>query len=275
MNYVVAVSGGVDSVVLLNKLARAKDHRLVVAHFDHGIRAESADDAAFVRQLAKQYGLPFELGEGNLGEDASEEQARDTRYAFLRNVAERHDAMVVTAHHQDDIIETIAINVSRGTGWRGLAVLDSPDIHRPLLGITKRDIYKHALKNNLEWVEDGTNQSDRYLRNRIRKKSHTLTPKHRRQLLALWESQRLLKHLIDTEADSMITSSRYFISMIDEQSASEIVRSLLEHQQASLTRPQRQRLVHAIKVARTNTVYEAGGGVQVSFTAREFIVKHP
>ena len=137
MRYVVAVSGGVDSVVLLDMVAQeVAPQRLIVAHFDHGIRPESADDAAFVKSLAKQYGLTFETKREELGANASEELAREHRYAFLRDVAKRYSATIMTAHHADDIIETIAINMTRGTGWRGLAVLDSPGIERPLLDKT-------------------------------------------------------------------------------------------------------------------------------------------
>src|SRR5690606_16183672 len=109
MKYLVAVSGGIDSVVLLDKLASEGTHELVVAHFDHGIRKESFLDAQFVERLSKKYGVPFETRREELGKYASEELARERRYAFLREMAAKHDATIVTAHHMNDIAETIAI----------------------------------------------------------------------------------------------------------------------------------------------------------------------
>jgi tRNA(Ile)-lysidine synthase len=82
MKYLVAVSGGIDSVVLLHKLVAAGEHELVVAHFDHGIREDSAEDARFVKGLAEHYGLPFVMKREELGKTAGEEQARTRRYAF-------------------------------------------------------------------------------------------------------------------------------------------------------------------------------------------------
>lgn len=92
MKYVVAVSGGVDSVVLLDMLVKTGEHELVVAHFDHGIRNESTDDANFVAGLAAQYGLPFKVTQGHLGSAASEELARNKRYEFLKGLADSEAA---------------------------------------------------------------------------------------------------------------------------------------------------------------------------------------
>ena len=81
--YVVAVSGGVDSMSLLHALKDLPDVELVVAHFDHGIRPDSAQDRELVQKIADEYGLSFEYTQGHLGKDASEEQARKARYEFL------------------------------------------------------------------------------------------------------------------------------------------------------------------------------------------------
>ena len=91
MRHILAVSGGVDSVVLLDMVVQGlmKSDQVIVAHFDHGIRPESADDAAFVKSLADKYGLLFETKREELGPDASEELARDRRYVFLRDIAKK------------------------------------------------------------------------------------------------------------------------------------------------------------------------------------------
>ena len=171
--YIVAVSGGVDSVVLLHKImaSGAKDIDYVVAHFDHGIRPDSHEDAEFVQKLADEYGLIFELGHGNLGEGASEDEARKARYEFLRSTAKKHGAeRIITAHHQDDILETMVINIVRGTGPRGLIPMsDYGEILRPLLNSTKQQLIEYAENHDISWREDSTNQDETYLRNYVRK----------------------------------------------------------------------------------------------------------
>lgn len=271
MKYVVAVSGGVDSVALLDMLVRHGGHQLTVAHFDHGIREDSAADARFVEALAVRYGLPFRIQSGNLGEHASEALAREKRYEFLRAVAKQASGVIATAHHQDDVIETIALNLTRGTGWRGLAVLSATDIHRPLVKFRKRDLYAYALEHELEWVEDETNVTGAYLRNRLRRKTAILSDSSRTTLAELWKKQRLLRQSIDDETSHFITDSRYFMTMIDDGAAVEILRVVTPQ----LTRPQLKRLHHSIKTAKSGTTFEAGPQTTVTFTAREFIVKHP
>ncbi len=174
--YVVAVSGGVDSVALLHILQKQEGLDLIVAHFDHGIRGDSGEDRLFVQDLAKKYGLPFVYEEGKLGAKASEAMARQVRYNFLRRIGKDKNARaIITAHHQDDVLETAIINLLRGTGRKGLTALkNQPDILRPLLKVSKRELITHAKKHGLQWREDSTNQDIIYLRNYIR---HKLLPR--------------------------------------------------------------------------------------------------
>lgn len=169
--YVVAVSGGVDSVVLLHALQGRPGVELVVAHFDHGIRPDSGEDALHVKHLAEGYDLPFVVAEGLLGSAASEAAARTARYAFLRRVQDEHQASaIITAHHQDDMLETVIINLLRGTGRKGLSSLSSREgLKRPLLHIPKSEILDYAEENNLKWREDSSNADENYLRNYIRR----------------------------------------------------------------------------------------------------------
>ncbi len=270
MKLLVAVSGGVDSVVLLDMLVRAGEHELVVAHFDHGIREDSASDVEFVASLAKKYGLPFETKREELGKGASEELARTRRYEFLRAVAKKYDAQIATAHHMDDIAETIAINLTRGTGWRGVAVLAS-DVYRPLLGKTKADLVYYAQEHQLDWYEDSTNESAAYLRNRIRKQltdSEVVL-----QLAALRARQVELRNEIDHEIAELSLASpynRHFFTMCEARVASECLRAITEGQ---LTRPQRERALLAIKTAKPGTKYEVGSGILLQFTSRHFTVQ--
>jgi tRNA(Ile)-lysidine synthetase-like protein len=205
--YVVAVSGGVDSVVLLDMLAAQPELELVVAHYDHGIRSDSTEDRKLVQELAQRYGLPFEFEEGKLGEHASEETARTARYAFLRAVHDRHQSdAIITAHHMDDLLETAILNLVRGTGRKGLSSLRSQDeLLRPLLAVPKRQLKRYAHTRGLTWREDSTNTDDRYLRNYIR--MHVLprlTPLERQHLLARIRQMHRLNDQLDTELDDYL-----------------------------------------------------------------------
>ena len=169
--YLVAVSGGVDSVVLLDWLvAGVAGLELVVAHFDHRLRSNSADDARFVQQLAQGYGLDCVVGVSQLPKAANEADARAARYRFLAETKQSVGALaVITAHHQDDLLETMILNLTRGTGRRGLTSLRSHNaLRRPLLEVPKASLVAAAEARRLEWVEDATNLSTRARRNWIR-----------------------------------------------------------------------------------------------------------
>ena len=273
MKYLVAVSGGVDSVVLLDMLTKS-EHRLVVAHVDHGIRGEdSAADARFVAALAKRYQLPFVSTELHLGKLASEERARAGRYDFLFAQAKKFNAIVVTAHHQDDMVETVALNLTRGTGWRGLAVLDRQEMSRPLLALSKAQIYEYAVRHRLEWVEDATNQTDTYLRNRLRAKITTLALDGQK-IAELRAKQLQLRRDIDQEATKIFqraAGSRYFMNMLDRASAVEVLGA---HMAAVCgrrpVRAQLERALHAIKTAKPGSTFQAGDGISLTFTARNY-----
>jgi tRNA(Ile)-lysidine synthase len=219
--FILAVSGGVDSVVLLHKLAVKKSPNItyIVAHFDHGIRKDSADDAAFVARLATSYGYKFELGTGGLGQNASEALAREKRYEFLRFMKEKHQAeKIITAHHEDDVLETMVLNLIRGTGPRGLMPMSKPsDILRPLLNTSKLDLLHYAEKHGIAWREDSTNEDESYLRNYIRKRLMSELEPHRKMLLEVrrklvdiyFEADMLL-HLATPQKN--VISRSYFLT---------------------------------------------------------------
>lgn len=178
--YILAVSGGVDSMVLLDLLAKHKADNpdpinLIIAHYDHGIRSNSKADRLFVQRAAKVYRLPFTFDQGILGPDASEAVARLVRYKFLEAARQAANAQaIITAHHQDDQLETAFINTLRGTGRRGLTALGNrTTVLRPLLKIPKSELIAYAEANNLGWQEDSTNHDTRYTRNHVR---HRLLP---------------------------------------------------------------------------------------------------
>lgn len=272
MKYVVAVSGGIDSVVLLDMMSKVAGNELIVAHFDHGIRGDSYLDEAFVRKLAGQYDAIYEMAREDLGPGASEALARSRRYAFLKGIAAKYDAPLVTAHHLDDLVETVAINIHRGTGWRGLAALDSP-VYRPILDIEKKRLRQYAAEQGLTWREDPTNATDMYLRNRIRPHTQQLSVADKNHLRKHQLRQKELRREIEAEARKIIGNgpeySRHFFAQVPDQVAMECLRTATN---GTLTRPQLARLLHAVKTAQPGSKYEAGSGVLAHFTSRKFSI---
>jgi tRNA(Ile)-lysidine synthase len=170
----VAVSGGPDSVALLDLLGRTREtHRqdLIVAHFDHGIHPASAGVAAGVRALAERFGLPYEEGLGALGADARETAARTARYAWLELTRARQcAAFVFTAHHADDQAETILMRVLGGSGPAGLAGMRARagSLVRPLLPFRRAAILRHVRTQRLPVWLDPANADSRHLRSWLR-----------------------------------------------------------------------------------------------------------
>lgn len=174
----VAVSGGVDSVVLLRGLVELRGPwglDVVAAHFDHRMRAGSAGDAAWVAGLCAAWGVPL-VSAAALVPPRSEGDARRARYAFLRAAATSWRAdRVATAHHADDQIETVLMRLARGTGVRGLRGIPRRRgrLIRPLLDLRRAEIERVAQRAGLRHRVDPTNRETRYLRNRLR---HRLLP---------------------------------------------------------------------------------------------------
>lgn len=201
--YVAAVSGGVDSMVLLHLLHKQPGVVLTVAHFDHGIRPDSHQDRLLVQDAAARYGMPFVFEEGRLGPGTSEATARAARYEFLHRVLlESGSDAITTAHHADDMLETAIINIIRGTGRMGLAGLRSINtVVRPLLEADKSQILEYAHANGVTWREDSTNADTKYLRNHIR---HIVLPR-----LSGDDRTRVLSHIhkaaeLNREIDSLL-----------------------------------------------------------------------
>jgi tRNA(Ile)-lysidine synthase len=181
----VAVSGGSDSIGLLHLLAReAPRHpfRLAVAHFDHGLRPGSADDAGFVRTAAQRLGLPFHGAGADVralarAEKRSiEDAARAARHRFLRAaLREWNGDRIALAHQAEDLCEGILMRLAEGTGLAGLAGMRPVQgpIIRPLLGVRRAQIRAWLEGAGLGWREDESNASLEPLRNRVR---HRLVP---------------------------------------------------------------------------------------------------
>jgi tRNA(Ile)-lysidine synthase len=183
-----AVSGGVDSVVLLDLLARNAAEfglRPQVLHLDHSIRPESGADAEFVRNLCLKLDIPCRIETVDVPALAKERRlsletaGREARREALSAWAEEHGcARILLAHHHDDQAETFLQRLLRGSGRSGLQGMSAEDglWWRPLLGFSRQQILDYAAQRKLDWVEDASNSDTGFLRNRIR---HRLLPKLR------------------------------------------------------------------------------------------------
>src|SRR5688500_13089243 len=160
---------------LFKEAATTLNAQVAAAHFDHGMRATSADDAAWLANVCKSWGIPLHQGRSEVvlrGEAA----ARDARYQFLTDVARRSSAnRIATAHHADDQVETVLFRLLRGTGMRGLAGIPVRRgvFIRPLIRFSKDELRRYAEAKKLQFRDDETNALDIYARNRIR---HQLLP---------------------------------------------------------------------------------------------------
>ncbi len=209
----VAVSGGPDSLALLSVLREIVPTiplALVVAHFDHGWRGESADDARFVAGLAERWGYPWALGQADASLARTEDAARTARYRFLRETARASGcSLIALGHTQDDQVETLLLHLLRGSGARGLGAMRarSDDLARPLLGISRQEIETYLHLRQLTPVRDPSNQDVRFARNRVRRDLlpalDRFSPASRRLLARTAEILADEDRLLDQEAASL------------------------------------------------------------------------
>jgi tRNA(Ile)-lysidine synthase len=223
---IIGLSGGPDSVYLLHKLMEIKESlglSLVAAHLDHEWRPSSKEDVAFCENLCAQFSIPCvtkkasELNYSFESNGSQEQRGRNMRRFFLEQVRQEHNAdAIALAHHQDDQLETFFINLIRGTTITGLCGMKVREGYfwRPLLAITKSEILAYLSDHHIPYQIDPTNESDKYLRNRIRA---TLVP----ALVACDDRTktnlvRAVEHLRETEQ---------FLKKLTEQAVSTVISS--------------------------------------------------
>lgn len=176
-NFLLAVSGGVDSMVLLSLMQNA-GCGIQVAHINYHLRGKDSDaDAKLVKDFCEKHQIKFHLYDVSEKDEKPEGSiqlwARNLRYDFFRKIqAEENLEYLVTAHHLNDQLETFLINLSRGSGIKGLSGIPAKEnnILRPLLNFSKEEIYEFAKEKQIEFREDASNQKNDYLRNKIRNK---------------------------------------------------------------------------------------------------------
>lgn len=224
----VAISGGLDSVTLAS-LFVGVDCSLSLVHCNFELReAESDQDEQFLKEFAGQHNLPLHIAHFNTKAYATTHKlsiqmaARELRYTWFEELIAKNTLdYIATAHHADDAVETMFINLSRGTGLKGLLGIPAVNkkIVRPLLKFSRNQIESYAKKHDIKWREDSSNASDAYLRNQIR---HHLIPQCNKisadfsaQILAtqvhLKESNKLLEaHLADLKEQLIIQDGESF-----------------------------------------------------------------
>lgn len=181
---VVAVSGGVDSMVLMDLLCRSARNcglEIIVAHVNHGLRGADSDlDEKLVRERSEHQGIRCVVTRSKPAGDNLQDSARRIRYDFLGRTAKKFRASsIAVAHHMDDQAETVLIHLLRGAGLKGLvgmrplSKVGATDIIRPLLGTPRSEIEAYARKQGIPYRDDRTNAGEKYVRNRIR---HRLLP---------------------------------------------------------------------------------------------------
>jgi tRNA(Ile)-lysidine synthase len=224
--YLIGVSGGRDSIALLNILFELGYKKLVICHLNHQLRgAASRADARFVEKIARDLALDCEMGTTDVGALARrsklsiETAARFARLAFFVEVARRRRcSRIFLAHHADDLVETALLNLFRGAGPAGMAAMRRISLQRigkteltilrPLLGVWRREIDAYVRQHRLKFREDATNRILRASRNRIR---HRILPDIEKQFgrdvrktiwraAQIWsEEEALLDSLVSTE----------------------------------------------------------------------------
>lgn len=181
-HFLVTVSGGVDSVVLAH-LFHTNGLKFSIAHCNFQLRGdESEHEQQLVEALAVKYQVPFHVNRFNTAYQAKNKgisvqmAARELRYSWFEELAEKHGYQhIATGHNKNDVVETLLLNLSRGTGVRGLMGIRAhhEKLVRPLLFASRKEIEQHARDFQLHWSEDSSNQETKYQRNRIR---HIIIP---------------------------------------------------------------------------------------------------
>jgi tRNA(Ile)-lysidine synthase len=289
--YIVAVSGGVDSMALLSLLCQQPRLRLIVAHVNHGIRADSSLDENLVVSFCKSHNIECHVKKLHLGEGVNEDSARKARYAYMRHCRVAYGARaIITAHHRDDLIETALINCLRGTGWRGLAPFAmGSDIVRPLVDVSKAALRRYATNHAIPWREDSTNTDERYLRNYVRHRLMPLLYKRETNwyddFLRLVRDQQVKRRTIERELGNVLTlfikwngrtaiSRRYNWIMLPQSDAYELFQAFCRrHLGNSLVRDLAKQALLFIKVARPGKIMLLDTRWQLRATSSQIIVE--
>lgn len=201
---VVCVSTGIDSMVLLDIVQKLQNVKIVVAHVNHHKREQSNEEQAYIVEYCKNNNLKCYVEELHFNETKNfQEAARIKRYQFFEKVIKNEQAQyLLTAHHAVDNLETILIRLIKSSSHKGYAGIEKLQkhndyyIYRPLLNLTKQDIYDYQKQNNIKFFNDESNDQDDYLRNRIR---HNIIPEMEKENPSLYKAIEIYQqHILET-----------------------------------------------------------------------------
>ena len=281
-DFVVAFSGGLDSTVLLHLLRFTwPGTGLTAAHFDHRMRDGSAEDASWAAGQCNEWGVAFELGVAD-GKLRSEDDAREARYAFLRAVAGRRSALLLTAHHADDQAETVLFRILRGTGIHGLAGIPArtdSGLLRPLLPFWRAELEEYANRQGLAWRTDPTNATEGPIRNRLRLRilpeiEKSISPQARRNLVSLAKLARETEDALAPDVEEAFAAcvrvdgstsllSRERLTQYDPAVRSGVLRKVLSTHGIALSRAGTRTAIEFITGAHSGREHPLPGGGRI------------
>ena len=294
---VVGVSGGPDSITLLHLLSRLSElpSQVIVAHLDHGLRNDSQKDGQFVANISQDWGFSVTIERHNVAQIAStnklsiEDAGRQARYTFFKKLADTNNIkLILVGHNADDQVETILMHFVRGTGISGLSGMSTitsmaPSmlsissheksdtvIGRPLLSTTRHQIQEYCFMNNLNTIQDPSNNDKKYLRNRIRHEvipilkdinpNLNLTTNHMSTVLK--HNQRVLQqvtstawgHIVTHIDDQKVMISRSKFGQVLVGIQLETLRSAIKHLRPDLRNIDFNPIANASKFAKVGNV---------------------
>jgi tRNA(Ile)-lysidine synthase len=284
---VLAVSGGTDSMALLDAAARVAPSRIAaVATFDHGTGDAARFAAAFVAERTLALGLKIVTARASERTD-SEATWRAARWAFLHGVAREARAPIVTAHTKDDQVETVVMRIMRSSGARGLAGLyaDS-DVIRPLIDVPRTATEAYVRERNVPVIEDPTNASRAYLRNRVRldllPALRRVRPEFENEMLdlarraAIWrfDVEQLVKRFCPVDRiDDHFAVAAADLAGYDAASLAIIWPAIAARARVTLDWRGTSRVVAFTTGGRVGSSIQLSGGVEVARTRAQFVIR--
>ena len=233
---VVGCSTGPDSMALVNMLLSVREKyqlSLIIAHVNHNIRKESHDEELFLKKYCDDNHLLMEsMIIENYGDDNFHNEARNIRYNFFENLVYKYNAnYLMTAHHGDDLIETVLMRIVRGSnlsgysGFKDYVSMDGYAIVRPLLYFTKEELKQYDIDNNVPFFVDSSNDKDKYTRNRYRKyvlpflkeEDHDVHLKFIKFSKSLLEADKFISKVRDRAINRVLDGGKIIISKFLEE----------------------------------------------------------
>lgn len=280
-----AVSGGVDSMVMLDAAREAKP-RVIVATFDHRTGRASGEAARLVDRRCRELGLKCIRGRART-RFTGEEAWREQRWGFLRRIAREESASIATAHTLDDQVETVFMRILRDAGPRGIAGLYArSEILRPLLGARRTEIEAYARKRAIEYVDDPSNLSRRHLRNRVRldllPAFTAARPSFPAELLDMAERaadwRDTVAAIVDAlgverHSDGSLFVARSAIGAYDEPELAILWPEIAARTAVTMDRRGTHRVAAFTKQGATGGAIQLSGGIEVVRTREHFVVR--